>query len=62
MKLIFFFAIVIFLYLPAIWFTNHIQNGRDFIDLSPLELIGAIFVHTMPIVLLCLIEKRQATD
>ena len=57
-----FFALVVmvFLYLPLLWFSNNVARDRNFYDLSVMEMLVQTFFTLMPLVILYLLDKKSS--
>ncbi len=56
-----FFALVVmvFLYLPLLWFGNNVARNRDFFSLSIMEMLMQTFFTLMPLYILYLLDKNS---
>lgn len=56
-----FFALVVmvFLYLPLLWFVNNVARNRDFFSLSIMEMLMQTFFALMPLYILYLLDKNS---
>jgi hypothetical protein len=56
-----FFALVVmvFLYLPLLWFANNVARNRDFFSLSIMEMLIQTFFTLMPLYILYLLDKNS---
>jgi hypothetical protein len=59
-----FFALVVmvFLYLPLLWFSNNVARNRDFLSLSVMEMLIQTFFALMPLYILYLLDKNSTKD
>jgi hypothetical protein len=52
-------AVMLFLYLPLMWFNSNVARDRNFLDLSIAEMLVQAFFMLMPLVILYLLDKNS---
>ena len=59
MKKFFALVVLVFLYLPLLWFSNNVARNRDFSSLSIMEMLIAAFFALLPLYILYLLDKNS---
>lgn len=60
MNKLFALVVMVFLYLPLLWFSNNVARNRDFFSLSMMEMLLEAFFALMPLYILYLLDKSSA--
>jgi hypothetical protein len=55
-------VVMVFLYLPLLWFTNSVARDRNFFDLSIMEMIISTAFALLPLYILILLDKNSGKN
>jgi len=59
MKKFFTIVVMLFLYLPLLWFSGNVARDRNFFSLSIIEMLIETFFALMPLYILYLLDKNS---